>query len=114
MGLAPHGSPLGSTLVIHLLESSRVFPHRFHHGFDIFWFQTPIIANDRSVLIISMSTLQWCTLSHHLGYFYLVKVKYSCKKTGNDIETCGIVDAFHVILCNIVDGYIWSIMTINR
>jgi hypothetical protein len=32
---------------------------------------TPIIVNDISVSIVSMSSLQWCALIHHLRCFYM-------------------------------------------
>jgi hypothetical protein len=32
----------------------------------------PNMANDMFVLIVSMSSLQWCTQILHLRYFYLV------------------------------------------
>jgi hypothetical protein len=44
----PHGNPLGSASVIHLLESSIVFPRRFRHGFNIFLLRAPNIANNIS------------------------------------------------------------------
>jgi hypothetical protein len=35
--------------------------------------RTTNITSGRFVLIVSMSSLQWCALFHHLRYFYVVK-----------------------------------------
>jgi hypothetical protein len=53
-----------------VLGSSRVFRVV---SIEDFLFGAPNIANDISISIVSMSSLQWCALFYHLRYFYVVK-----------------------------------------
>jgi hypothetical protein len=64
-----------------VLGSSRVFRVVF---IEDFLFGAPNMANDMSVSIISMSSLQLCTQILHLRYFYMAKYQISCKTSENN------------------------------
>jgi hypothetical protein len=64
-----------------VLESSRVL--QVIPIEDLF-FGAPNMANDMSILIISMSSSQWCTQILHLRYFYMAKYQISYKTSENN------------------------------
>ena len=76
--VGPSG-PTGRAAPWCLLVSSGSFFCRFRCKIDISSSGTPNIANDMSVSIVSTSSMQWCTLIHHLRHFYMVKTGMSYK-----------------------------------
>jgi hypothetical protein len=72
-------------MMMMVLGSSRVFRVVF---IEDFLSGAPNMANDMSILIVSMSSLQWCAQILHLRYFYMAKYQISCK-TGENNTTRG-------------------------
>ena len=71
---------LGPSLNVCFPVPFRAQWRMFRSGVHISWFWAPNIANDMSVLIVSMSPSQWCNIIPYLRYFYLMK---NCKLLQN-------------------------------
>ena len=54
--------------------------------------KTLIIANHRSVLIVSTSSSQWCGQIHHLWYFPVMKCSYPAKQ----VESTQLVELVRI------------------
>jgi hypothetical protein len=75
-----------------LIPQLMMWSFSFIYEIHIFSFWALNIASNISILISTTSSTQWCTLIHHLRYFYLVKIKYSCKT----VETSKLVELVRI------------------